>query len=250
LANGPRLEEQLGLLRSYPRLDVGVHLNLTYGKPITRNMGGHLKKGGGCFTGKFTMAGKVISGRLPIEDVEAEWTAQIDRCLAFGLQLRFLNSHEHIHMLPSLFPIASRLARNYGIDHVRFPTAANISSNSLGGVFRNVVMGVLGQLTRSQVFTPAPHFWGLDVSGKLSMRFLRTSVRSLERGCVYELMCHPGQFDPDEIRDPRLRSYHDWEGELNILTSPKTLELFRELDIRLIGYRDLVVTTQGLTVAM
>jgi len=196
------------------------------------------------------MAGKVLTGGLPVEDVEAEWAAQIDRCLASGLQLRFLNSHEHIHMLPPLFPVVLRLARHYDIADVRFTSAANFSSKSLSGIFRNIVMGVLGRMNRSQAIAPVPHFLGLDVSGRLSMRFLQTSFRPLERGHVYELMCHPGQFDSDEIRDPRLRSYHDWEGELRVLTSPKILELFRDLDIRLIGYRDLVVTTQGLTASV
>lgn len=237
-------------MHSCDQLDIGVHLNLTHGRPLTRGMRQHLETWNGCYAGKFIMARKVLTGRLPVEDVEAEWAAQIDRCLAFGLHLRFLNSHEHMHMLPQLFPVVLRLAQHYDIAHVRFTSAANISVKSLSGLFRNIVIGGLGRLNRSHSINSVPHFLGLDISGRLNMQFLHMTVPSLERGQIYELMCHPGQFDSTEIQDPRLRSYHNWEGELRVLTSPRILELFDDLDVRTIGYRNLVMTTQGLTVSV
>ena len=59
-------------------------------------------------------------------------------------------------------------------------------------------------------------------------------------------MCHPGQFDAQEVSDPRLRRYHDWEGELRTLTSPAVRELLQRHGVRLIGYRHLVVSDDRL----
>ena len=70
----------------------------------------------------------------------------------------------------------------------------------------------------------------------------------LAAGEVYELMCHPGEFDAQEVTDTRLRRYHDWEGELSTLTSPAARELLQRHGIRLVGYRHLSVKDKRLVV--
>jgi hypothetical protein len=42
------------------------------------------------------------------------------------------------------------------------------------------------------------------------------------------------------VSDPRLIDYHDWEGELAVLTNPDVKELLMRHGVRVIGYRDLV----------
>jgi predicted glycoside hydrolase/deacetylase ChbG (UPF0249 family) len=54
-------------------------------------------------------------------------------------------------------------------------------------------------------------------------------------------MCHPGDLDPQEVSDPRLLRYHDWQGELRTLTSPALRELLARSEVRLVGYRHLEV---------
>jgi hypothetical protein len=49
-------------------------------------------------------------------------------------------------------------------------------------------------------------------------------------------MCHPGRFDPSEISDAKLLAYHDWEGELALLQSPKVHDLYEKFGIRLSPY--------------
>ena len=48
-------------------------------------------------------------------------------------------------------------------------------------------------------------------------------------------MCHPGYFDANQIKDPRLIDYHDWEDELALLHSPELQELYEKYGICL-GY--------------
>ena len=77
----------------------------------------------GRFPGKLAMAIAILSGAVKSKHVSDEWRAQIERCLDNGLRVRFLNSHEHMHMLPSLFPVIMMLAKDYNIAHIRFPTS-------------------------------------------------------------------------------------------------------------------------------
>jgi chitin disaccharide deacetylase len=240
-ANRPDLEADAASLRDHPAIDVGVHLNLTDGTPLTRELKNKLGRWSGRFPGKYALAVAVLAGRISLDDVVREWQAQIERCLACGLKLAFLNSHEHVHMLPPLFPLVLALAREHGIAHVRFPAAERPVRASAGGMFRNAVMKALETVNRRARRQPAPRFLGLQLSGKLDLGYLEDTIPRLRAGEVYELMCHPGHLDRAEVDDPRLLGYHDWEGELAVLTSPAAKDLLQRDGVRLVGYRDLAV---------
>jgi predicted glycoside hydrolase/deacetylase ChbG (UPF0249 family) len=247
-ANTTHFGEHAAWLRDCDALDAGVHLNLTDGIPLTSDLQQMLGRWSGRFPRKFAMAKAILSGAIKIDAVKREWRAQIERCLEHGLKLRFLNSHEHIHMLPSLFPVAKALARDYDIRHMRFPTSRIAESLSRGSLFRSVVIKVLETVNRRHMDTPTAHFLGLEVSGKLNLQYLQDAVPRLRAGQVYELMCHPGDFDPQEVSDPRLLRYHDWQGELRTLASPALRELLDRSGVRLIGYRHLEVRYDRLVV--
>jgi predicted glycoside hydrolase/deacetylase ChbG (UPF0249 family) len=97
---------------------------------------------------------------------------------------------------------------------------------------------VLSLYNRRYLTTADVHFLGIGPSGKLSLAYLQKSLPRLKPGLVYELMCHPGHYDEDEISDSRLLSYHDWESEFNVLNSKTVKELCHSHGIRLIGYKD------------
>jgi predicted glycoside hydrolase/deacetylase ChbG (UPF0249 family) len=240
-ANTAHFGEHATWLRDCEALDCGVHLNLTDGIPLTSDLQQMLGRWSGRFPRKFALARAILSGAIEIDAVKREWRAQIERCLEHGLKLRFLNSHEHIHMLPSLFPVVKALARDYDIRHVRFPASRLAGSSSAGSLFRGAAIKVLETINRRHMNTSTAHFLGLEVSGRLNMRYLQTTLPRLRPGRVYELMCHPGDFDPQEVSDPRLLRYHDWQGELRTLTSPALRELLARSGVRLVGYRHLEV---------
>lgn len=239
LATGTRFDEHVAWLGDYQDLDLGLHLNLTDREPLTQDMRRRLIRWGGQFPPKFTVAGAVLSGAIPVRDVGREWSAQIERCMDKGLRLSFINSHEHIHMLPPLFKLVRGLAQEYGIGHVRLSTSQWLRTRQPGAVVRDTLMQGLALLNRRALDLPAPAFLGMAESGRLSLAALRTMLPRLQAGGVYELMCHPGYRDDAEIDNPRLYGYHDWEGELAALTSPETRALLDGRGIRLIGYRHL-----------
>jgi predicted glycoside hydrolase/deacetylase ChbG (UPF0249 family) len=248
LGNTAHLQEHVKWLRDQDGLDVGVHLNLTDREPLTPDMRKRLFRWGGRFPGKFAVALAVLSGAIKTEDVRLEWKAQIERCLAAGLQARFINSHEHIHMLPPLFAVTRGLAEQHGIPHVRFPTSDLSAAASVGSLLRSSLMTALGALNHRHGRMPAAHFLGMEQSGRLSLRYFERMLPRLRPSRVYELMCHPGYRDDREVHDGRLLRYHDWEGELNTLTSPDVTELLRQHRVRVVGYRHLEVNEGRLAV--
>lgn len=237
LATGEAFDAQVDRLAGHPDLDLGVHLNLTHGAPLSEGMRGALQTPEGHFPGKFSMVGAILRGGVSLAAVEAEWRAQIERCLSRGLHLRFLNSHEHIHMLPPLYRLARSLARDYAIPHVRFTAPERPRVWSAGGALRGGIMAGLALLNGGARTAPAMDFLGLAESGRLGTDFMAWKLPALRPGRVYELMCHPGYGAHGETRDPRLLDYHDWEGELDLLTHADTRALLARHGIRLIGYR-------------
>lgn len=237
-ANSMCFDEHIEWLREETRIDSGVHLNLSEGEPLNVSLKQNLAKWAGRFPDKFSMALAVMGGKIPRENIEREWRAQIERCLDAGLKIRFLNSHEHIHMLPPLFRLTLSLAEEYDIPHVRYATSEWIQGAWAKSLARNGIMLALEWCNKWKVVKQTPVFIGIVDSGRLNIEYMRKRIRSLEPGKVYELMCHPGYLDK-AVTDERLLGYHDWEGELKLLQSSEFQTLLNDNHVELIGYRDL-----------
>lgn len=246
-SNAENFNTNVSWLRDCQSLDLGVHLNLTERAPLTSVMQKKLAEWGGRFPGKFTMARVIMTGSLKAEIVLAEWRAQIERCLDKGLALRFLNSHEHIHMLPVLFPVVQALAKEYGIMHIRYSRTDPVHCWSPRTLARDTLVGILAMFNRRHLSGDAARFIGLGQSGRMDLAYLQKRLPKLKPGQVYELMCHPGHYDADEISDPRLLDYHDWEKEFSVLAGQEVKELCHSHGIRLIGYKDVQMVEGRLT---
>lgn len=108
----PGFEHAVGLAQEYPGLGIGVHLTLTCGRPL---LSGHrtLVLEGGEFPRKPFYLDEET--RIDLEEAEREWTAQIERVLAAGIEPDHLDSHHHIHTLKGLEEVFYTLARRYDL---------------------------------------------------------------------------------------------------------------------------------------
>jgi chitin disaccharide deacetylase len=235
LANSPDLTGQLAWLDSVEGLDIGVHLNLTYGQAMTATVTEKLSDWNGRFPNAYSMSLMILTGKISLQEVRHEWCTQIEACQPRKLQ--FLNSHEHIHMLPVLFTLTLELAQEYEIPHVRLTKAEWLAPFGIAALVRNTLMQAMQAVNKHSHNKQAPIFIGLSSSGKLDYNYLETIFPKLKPGKSYELMCHPGRYDPGEISDHKLRTYHDWEGELALLQNPKVHGLYEKFGIRLSHYQ-------------
>ncbi|MGE3530760.1 MAG: carbohydrate deacetylase [Steroidobacteraceae bacterium] len=238
MANGPALARWVGRLKALPAASVGVHLNVTLGEPLTAGMKSALAPWRGEFPGKGTLVAAVLRGRIAMDTVLQEWRAQIERCLEAGLKLEFLNSHEHIHMLPSLYSRTRELANEFNIPHVRAPRAEWGPKWTVAGCVRSSVFAAVRGLVPKPPCSE-PELIGLASSGRLDHDYFEWRFARLERHKDYELMCHPGWQDPQAQAEPKLAAYHDWEGELQALMNADFVKLLAANRIVLSSYADL-----------
>lgn len=101
--------------------DLGVHLNLTQGRPLTGSgYPDELIDDAGLFLPPGRLFGKLLfGGGRWRESIERELSAQIAWLLDHRLQPTHLNGHQYIEMMPLIADLVPQLARRFSIGYVR-----------------------------------------------------------------------------------------------------------------------------------
>ena len=239
-------------LRSFQHhADIGVHLNLTLGKPMTSMAafapGGHFPA-----IGEITKS--ALSFRLPIEEIAAEIDAQLDAFeQAMDMRPDFIDGHQHVHGLPgvrrALFGVlrqryakgpkpwlrdpADSLARivKRGSHHAEGPCRRWPDKRFRGGASRKA-----GFLTNDSF----AGFSAFDPKADYAKDFASYLIAPGQRHLV---MCHPGEID-DELRksDPVVETR---THELAYLLGDQCSETLRAAGLTLARLRPLGVLTHG-----
>jgi len=122
LATAPGLETAVRRLASTGCRSIGIHLNLTSGRPLGP-VSPRLLAADGSFRGPATVWSLGMLGRLERADVEAELRRQLEAVEALGVELSHIDGHHHVHVLPQVAPVVAALARAHRIPAVRWPRA-------------------------------------------------------------------------------------------------------------------------------
>jgi predicted glycoside hydrolase/deacetylase ChbG (UPF0249 family) len=252
LANGRAFEEALQVARDNPELGVGVHLNLSDGKPTAKadDVRGVTNQKGEFEGGPESLLMRLARRNLPLREVEKEWDAQIRKVKEAGIAPTHLDGHKHVQMLPGLFDIALRLAKKHGIRSIRVAHEESTlrAALSTGGEQQSGVMlkqGVqargLKMLARDAKemaercgIATADYFCGIAQTGELTREGITQFLKSLPVGTT-ELMCHPGYADA-ALQKTATRLQDSRQTELEILTDTEIRNLVASQGIRLIDY--------------
>ena len=213
MVNLPLAAHIVEAVAQYPRLGVGIHLNITYGKPVlsVSEVSSLVNE-----QGEFLRPG-VGADRVRQAEVAAEWRAQLALFRSWGLKPTHLDSHHHVHTWPGLRDLAAQLAAELSIP-VRFTDPLTREALVSKGV-------------------PVTDFFIGDFYGdRATTGYLLNILRGLTPG-VTELMCHPAVVD-DQLT---AKSSYTWprNTELESLTSPEVNNLARGQGIQLTTYADL-----------
>lgn len=123
MPNTAHFETQLKALSEIPGLELGLHFNLTYGRPLTRfgEKPFFRHESPLSFLMRATW-GLRFSRQLWSKALEAEFTAQVERVKKLGLTLRYFDGHHHAHLAPGLLDcILPRLQHELGGIPIRAP---------------------------------------------------------------------------------------------------------------------------------
>ncbi|WP_217587797.1 chitin disaccharide deacetylase [Lentibacillus saliphilus] len=188
MMNGRATDYAVRKAKAHPSLKIGIHLVLTWGKPISNDVTSLVDENG-LFKFKNTFASMEPPN---VEAVRKEWMHQIEAFLETGLKLHHIDSHHHVHGWPPLKDIVINLAQQYNVK-VRYVDSLKDEHQLL--------------LTET-LYTD---FYEQGVNDKIFNR-----LQSLDTASV-EVMTHPAYVDQDL---QEISSYLEKrEEELAILTS-------------------------------
>ena len=122
MTNFPGYQHALELFSDCPELDIGVHLNLTDGRPVDRRgpYHSHLLKNDHSFRDKFSLYLRgMFFSKDTIRWIRSELDAQLRRLVDAGVRPQHITTHHHFHSLPILRDIVHELAAVYQVVWVR-----------------------------------------------------------------------------------------------------------------------------------
>jgi hypothetical protein len=209
LASGAPEPELDAEAAGLPGLGIGLHVNLTWGRPLSPAAAVPSLVDG---DGRFLRDPRAAAARATADDIRREAEAQLEAFeRRFGRAPTHLDSHHHVHRLAGVMDAIVGVA-----------AAAKLPVRSQDPGFRDGVR-------RLGVPTPEHFVGGDDPSPYWTLERLLDSLAVLPPG-LSELMCHPGHYD-DALAASRYGRQR--EVELAALCDPEARSTVARLDIRL-----------------
>lgn len=200
------------MLASAPRLGVGLHLNITRGRPCAPMTAVPELLGP---DGQFLGSPQALPTTMPVEAVRTEFQAQLAVFQqAFGRLPQHLDTHHHVHQQPIVLEALLALAES-----ARLP-------------IRSIDDGMRAVMGSRRLRSPAYFLGDAGDEPYWTTARLTATVPTLQPG-VTELMCHPGYFD-GAIAYSRYGQQRDVERQA--LCAPKVAGLLRQYGVRLVTY--------------
>jgi predicted glycoside hydrolase/deacetylase ChbG (UPF0249 family) len=235
LVNGPSTDSAAAVLLARQR-PVGVHINLSEGRPLSRPIDG-LTTAEGAFPGKQATRVRLQTYACDLSALHREITAQIRFALDLGLTIDHLDSHQHVFLFPGVTEAIIDAAGQFGIGAVRLPLPRLLQKQPTDEA-------LLGELELYQQLAPAAAdkvsaaglsapqgLFGLDCLDRLNTELLEELLRAIPQQGCWELMVHPGHLDPDNPFSGPEREL-EWQA----LTAADTRNTIAACNIELISF--------------
>ena len=241
MAGGIAFDDAVKTAKNLPSLGVGVHLTLANGNPILppEEIPSLVTAEGKFHENHAAFLKKFLQGKIILDEVRAELSAQIQKAVNSGLQLTHVDSHQHLHHVPKIIDIVLDLADAAGIHAMRI-SSTKIFEGEFGGIGQFI--GRLGlaslakfaaQKAHKKNFRTPEHFTGIVAGESVTEKFLQSLIENLKDGTT-EVMLHVGT--DNTTLENFCEWEHDFEAELNAVTSPKILNLLEEKNIAAVNF--------------
>lgn len=192
-------------LAAIPGVELGLHLNLTHGAFSDGRLLRHSGPAG--FLARWCLAGR--RGRRV---VHAEAVRQLARLAGLGVEIRYVDSHHHVHLIPGVVDAIAPALRAAGIVELRLPLDRSLRAT------RKLPILLLALAARPawrrNGFSYLPCFYPRALHYRNRARLAADLDRVCARHGRVEVIAHPAAFDdlgtidwPDPYRAERVREF-------------------------------------------
>lgn len=192
------------------KIGLGVHLNLSDGKTSTLALAS--KKG--YYKRQFFnyLIELIFPNQSLIQAIESDLRLQLEKAVKRDrLKISHLDSHEHVHMIPPIFKIVCKVAREYSIPYVRIAnenwyTTGNIKQDLTPFINTNIIKYIILKIfSRINIKTlrlynlcSSDRFYGIIYSGYMNTSTIIEALRDALKHhlSVIEILAHPALITP------------------------------------------------------
>ena len=243
MVTGWAFEEAVQLARENPKLDIGLHLSLTVGRPASNDAAvlRHLTSRETFRLGNRDILIALILRTISPSVAHREIEAQFKKAADTRLRITHIDGHESIHLFPGIRERVFQLMECYRIPFIRHSYEA-MSLRSVWKLrrWKKVLLTLFGLVFRRHIrcrgIRTTDHYYGAFDAGYLGKERLLATISNLKQG-TSEIMCHPGY--RDESFDRISGGQYLPDQELMALMDPEVRNLLHQRGIQLISFRDL-----------
>ncbi|CAF3973336.1 unnamed protein product [Adineta steineri] len=255
LINGDYASEahKLATLHHIP---IGLHLNLTEGRPITTDLNriSSLVDAYGMMHGKMGLRNAIDQGSIDMTHVEYEIEMQFRQYRQWTTNEQYpmhIDGHQHIHIHPMLAECIARQASRFNVKYIRVPfDQAILTKSNPEPFYQTVIEQACNARTifnRYGLCYPS-YFIGLTTMGQamtydnLERRLKMFTLDTTSN--IAELMCHPGYPSVTSIggcgtgQPDEFSCSFDRQHEFDLLFSEEFRQLLTKYNIHLGTYAD------------
>lgn len=241
MAGGIAFDDAVKISKNLPNLGVGIHLTLVNGNPILppNKIPSLVTNEGTFYDNHAIFFKKYLHGKINFDEVCDELSAQIEKIFRAGLKPTHVDSHQHLHHLPKIIDIVLKLAESANINAIRI-SDTKIFEGNFGGIGQFIGRVGLASLAKfsankakNKNFLFPNHFTGIVAGESITENFMINLIENL-RGGTTEVMLHPGT--DNSVLENFCKWEHNFEAELNAVTSPKVLKILDEKNISAVNF--------------
>jgi predicted glycoside hydrolase/deacetylase ChbG (UPF0249 family) len=248
LVNMPGWDDALSRLKAMrTNIGVGLHFNIVAGCPLT-SAPTLADPETGAFYSLPQLTIRALMGKVNLNDVGAEFAAQLEKLRTTGIRITHVDSHRHVHALPGIGSVLVDVATAFGIRVMRTPLEPlSINAFNLRATLKKLALSVswrVASATHPRVRRPArqryvDYFFGTSLDGGRSFAQRLNSIVDQVPTGTSEIMVHPG------YSDETLASVdgYTWQRECEVraLVSPALRTRLQRLNIDLLNFGALEV---------
>lgn len=186
-------DEAVAIAKRNPGLEVGLHFNATVGSSQFKNG----------FLSLFVMS--ILDKKLLQKEIEEELRAQISLLEKSGIKITHIDSHRHIHMIPRIFSVVEKVAKEKGIERVRVVNENLLTTMCIkhprsfiwnGGIIKWLILTIfrlMGNISSKR------YFFSILYTCEITKELIdKIKVPKKFRDAEVEVMIHPGDPKMDE----------------------------------------------------
>lgn len=183
-------DEAITIAKKNPGLEIGLHFNITIGLAQFKH---------GFLTLLIT---SILHKKTLQQEVEKELRAQISLLEKNDIKVAHIDSHRHIHMIPAIFAVVEKVAKEKGIERVRVINESLLATLCIkhpktflvnGGLVKWLVLSTLRLASKTKTNR---YFFSILYTCEISKELIE-KIKVPKKFCdsEIEVMIHPG--DPE-----------------------------------------------------